>query len=43
MDKHEMIKEVAVRDKNDPEILQLLELSGSKYEVRWEAYVKSKI
>jgi len=43
MDKDEMIREIAKRDEEDPELLKLFELSNSKYEVKWEAYMRSKI
>jgi len=43
MDKDKMIQEIAKRDEEDPELLKLFELANSKYEVKWEAYMKSKI
>jgi len=43
MDKDAMIQEIAKRDEEDPELLKLFELSSSKYEVKWEAYMRSKI
>jgi len=43
MDKDKMIQEIAQRDEKDPELLKLFELANSKYEVKWEAYMRSKI